>query len=75
MDAVRIDGPVESRPQWETGGIGSWIGRLGGGLPASSLLIGAIVSMQCGAALATGLFARVALPAPPFCAAASARSC
>jgi inner membrane transporter RhtA len=34
------------------------VGRLGGGLPAWSLLIGAIVSMQCGAALATELFAR-----------------
>jgi inner membrane transporter RhtA len=32
------------------------LARLGGGLPASSLLIGAIVSMQCGAAVATHLF-------------------
>jgi inner membrane transporter RhtA len=58
MDAVRIDGPLETTDAWPGRGVAWRIGRFGGGLPASSLLIGAIVSMQCGAALATGLFAR-----------------
>ena len=58
MDAVRIDGPLERPRPWQGEGTRSRIGRLGGGLPASSLLIGAIVSMQCGAALASELFAR-----------------
>jgi inner membrane transporter RhtA len=58
MDAVRIDGPLETTDAWPGRGVTWRIGRFGGGLPASSLLIGAIVSMQCGAALATGLFAR-----------------
>jgi inner membrane transporter RhtA len=58
MDAVRIDEPLETSQAWPGRRVAWRIGRIGGGLPASSLLIGAIVSMQCGAALATGLFAR-----------------
>ena len=58
MDAVRIEGPLEAPHAWAGRRVAWRIGRIGGGLPASSLLIGAIVSMQCGAALATGLFAR-----------------
>ena len=58
MDAVHIDGPVGSGRTWERSSVVLRIGRHGGRLPASSLLIGAIVSMQCGAALATELFAR-----------------
>jgi inner membrane transporter RhtA len=58
MDAVRIDGPADSGRAWERQSVALRVGRLGGGLPASSLLIGAIISMQCGAALATELFAR-----------------
>jgi inner membrane transporter RhtA len=58
MDAVRIDGPLEAPASWRGRGRVARIGRFGGGLPASSLLVGAIVSMQCGAALATELFAR-----------------
>jgi inner membrane transporter RhtA len=58
MDAARIDEPLEGAPGW-TGPPVVWrLGRIGGGLPAWSLLIGAILSMQCGAALATELFAR-----------------
>jgi inner membrane transporter RhtA len=58
MDAVRSQGPFESHGP-SVGLPGAWrIAHVGGGLPASSLLIGAIVSMQCGAALATELFAR-----------------
>jgi inner membrane transporter RhtA len=58
VDAVRIDGPLERSEAW-TSRDATWrVGRLGGGLPASSLLIGAILSMQCGAALATELFSR-----------------
>jgi inner membrane transporter RhtA len=58
MDAARIDGPLEGAPGW-TGRPVVWrLGRIGGGLPAWSLLVGAILSMQCGAALATELFAR-----------------
>ncbi len=34
------------------------IARLGGGLPASALLVGSIISIQCGSALATSLFSR-----------------
>jgi inner membrane transporter RhtA len=58
MDAVRIDGPLDAPASWRGRDAVARVGRFGGGLPASSLLIGAIVSMQCGAALATELFAR-----------------
>jgi inner membrane transporter RhtA len=58
MDAVRIDGPLEAPRPWAGRRVAWRIGRFGGGLPASSLLIGAIISTQCGAALATELFAR-----------------
>jgi len=58
VDTVRIDGPLERSQPWPGRRVAWRIGRIGGGLPASSLLIGAIFSMQCGAALATGLFAR-----------------
>jgi hypothetical protein len=37
MDAVRIDGPAESGRPWERRSVALRIGRLGGGLPASSL--------------------------------------
>jgi inner membrane transporter RhtA len=58
VDAVRIEGPLPLVPE-RTGRRESWsVGRLGGGVPASALLVGAIVSIQCGSALATSLFSR-----------------
>lgn len=58
MDAVHIEEPLEATPSLAARGLVWRAGHYGRGLPASSLLIGAIVSMQCGAALATELFAR-----------------
>ena len=74
MDAARIDGPVEAGRPGNARARAS-IGRLGGGLPASSLLIGAIVSMQRGAAFATELFARGGVAGTAFLRCASGRSC
>jgi inner membrane transporter RhtA len=56
--AVRIDGPLEPSRPWAARPAALRVARLGGGLPAWSLLFGAILSMQCGAALATELFSR-----------------
>ena len=40
--------------------------QLGGGLPAPLLMVGAMLSFQLGAAVATGLFAQVGVPATAF---------
>ena len=58
MERVRIEGPLEASRVWVARRAAWRVGQFGGGLPAASLLIGAILSMQCGAALASELFAR-----------------
>ena len=42
------------------------VAQLGGGLPAPLLMVGAMLSFQLGAAVATGLFAQVGVPATAF---------
>jgi inner membrane transporter RhtA len=58
MDAARIEGPLPAAREWASRRVPWSIGRLGGGLPASALLVGSIISIQCGSALATTLFSR-----------------
>jgi inner membrane transporter RhtA len=50
----------------ETPAASSRISQLGGGVPAPLLLVAAMLSFQLGAAVATGLFARVGIPATAF---------
>lgn len=42
------------------------VARLGGGMPAPLLMVGAMLSFQLGAAVATGLFSQVGVPATAF---------
>ncbi len=58
VDAVRIEGPLPAAREWASRRAPWSIGRLGGGMPASALLVGSIISIQCGSALATTLFSR-----------------
>jgi inner membrane transporter RhtA len=58
VSTARSEGPLPAARAWASRRTAWSIGRLGGGLPASGLLVGAIISMQCGAALATALFSR-----------------
>jgi inner membrane transporter RhtA len=66
MASVRSEGPLPGAERWPARGERFAIVRAGGGLPASALLIGAIVSMQCGAAIATGLFAQAGVAGTAF---------
>jgi inner membrane transporter RhtA len=50
----------------ETPAAESRIAHLGGGVPAPLLMVAAMLSFQLGAAVATGLFARVGVPATAF---------
>jgi inner membrane transporter RhtA len=50
----------------ETPAASSRIAHLGNGVPAPLLLVAAMLSFQLGAAVATGLFARVGVPATAF---------
>jgi inner membrane transporter RhtA len=66
VDAARIEGP---HPGARTGAGPRWpwsVARFGGGLPASALLIGSIISIQCGSALATSLFSRCGVAGTAF---------
>jgi inner membrane transporter RhtA len=66
MAFVHSEGPLPRSEPWHAGRDRWSAARLGGGLPASALLIGAIVSMQCGAAIATGLFAHAGVAGTAF---------
>jgi inner membrane transporter RhtA len=66
MASVRSEGPLTGVERWAARGDRWATARAGGGLPASALLIGAIVSMQCGAAIATGLFAQAGVAGTAF---------
>ena len=66
MATHRIEGPLPGAEPWSRQRALEGVGRLGGGLPASSLLVGAIVSMQCGAAFATDLFAHAGIAGTAF---------
>jgi inner membrane transporter RhtA len=66
MDAVRSESPYAGAPRRSSPRVLAGALRIGGGLPASTLLIGAIVSMQCGAAIATGLFAHAGVAGTAF---------
>jgi inner membrane transporter RhtA len=66
MASHRIEGPLPGAEPWLGSRTVDHVARLGGGLPASSLLVGAIISMQCGAAVATGLFAHAGVAGTAF---------
>jgi inner membrane transporter RhtA len=66
MASHRIEGPLPGAEPWLGSRTRVQAARLGGGLPASSLLVGAIISMQCGAAVATGLFAHAGVAGTAF---------
>jgi inner membrane transporter RhtA len=65
VSATPIETPLPAGRGWASrqAALGT---RVGGGLPAWSLLVGAILSMQCGAALATTLFASAGIAGTAF---------
>ena len=72
MDAAPTPLASIHGPSFEDGGGGAGraaatrVAQLGGGLPAPLLMVGAMLSFQLGAAVATGLFSQVGVPATAF---------